>query len=375
MSNIGAQNRLFTIFRELETWGAEAAFQHGDADLCTPNASEHSRATSLGDIWQSFAVGYHEHFPANFLEDRVQAMDFKTTYGKSYASPSEEARRMEAYADNRAFVAKHMAECEQGLHTFTVGINQFADLNIDEFNALYKGLQPGNVTIPERLHQYSGRVQADTLDWRQYGVVTEVKDQGACGSCWAFSATGSLEGAWALAGRQLISLSEQQLVDCSHLYLNLGCKGGRMDSAFRYIHDKGGIMSEMSYPYTATDGSCRANPSCFVAQVRGHTGVKISSESHLLDAVAGHGPVSVSIDASKQSFQLYRGGIYNEPSCSKLHLDHGVLVVGYGTDSGIDYWIVKNFWSANWGEQGYVKMLRNHDNQCGIATQACYPTV
>ncbi|XP_037067854.1 procathepsin L-like [Pollicipes pollicipes] len=312
---------------------------------------------------------------ASALVERAEWEDFKATYGKSYADRDEEARRMKAYADNKAYVTKHMAEYERGLHTFTVAINQFADLNIDEFNALYKGLQPGNITRPERLHQYSGRVQAATLDWRQYGVVTEVKDQGACGSCWAFSTTGSLEGAWALAGHQLVSLSEQQLVDCSHLFFNLGCKGGRMDNAFRYIHAKGGIMAESTYPYTAVGGSCHANPAYFVAQVKSHHSVLIGSESHLLDALAGHGPISVSIDASHQSFQLYHSGVYNEPSCSSLLLDHGVLVVGYGTDNGVDYWIVKNSWSANWGEQGYIKMLRNHNNQCGIATQACYPTV
>ncbi|XP_037072121.1 procathepsin L-like [Pollicipes pollicipes] len=294
---------------------------------------------------------------------------FKQEHGKAYANPIEEFFRMKVYADNKAYVDKHMKEYAEGKHTFTVALNQFADLTTEEWSRTYKGLVMGS-SQPHETHQPTGKQAPSSMDWRQYGVVTGVKDQGQCGSCWSFSATGSLEGAWALSGRQLVSLSEQQLVDCSRAYGNQGCNGGLMDAAFRYIRDNGGIESESAYPYTARDGSCRASGSN-VASLSSWVDIPSGSESSLLDAAGGVGPVSVAIDASHQSFQLYSGGIYNEPRCSSRQLDHGVLVVGYGSG----FWLVKNSWGSRWGQGGYIMMTRNGSNQCGIATQASYPRV
>lgn len=175
---------------------------------------------------------------------------------------------------------------------------------------------------------------------------------------------------------KLVSLSEQNLIDCSAKYGNNGCEGGLMDNAFRYIKDNHGLDTEKSYPYEAEDDKCRYNPKNSGATDRGYTDIESGSENHLKAAVATVGPISVAIDASHESFQFYSEGVYDEPQCDSQALDHGVLAVGYGTtEDGVDYWLVKNSWGATWGDKGYILMSRNKDNQCGIATQASYPLV
>jgi cathepsin L len=258
-------------------------------------------------------------------------------------------------------------------------MNKFADMSITEFVKVMNGFNttatPRKPSARTFTYNPSLTDLPDTVDWRDKGYVTEVKDQGQCGSCWSFSATGSLEGQTFKKTGKLISLSEQNLVDCSQAQGNMGCNGGLMDQAFEYIKVNNGIDTEDSYPYEAVDDSCRFKAANVGATDTGFTDITSKDENALQQAVATVGPISVAIDASHASFQLYKHGVYNEAFCSQTRLDHGVLAVGYGTDSGKDYWLVKNSWGTGWGNKGYIQMTRNKRNQCGIATASSYPTV
>lgn len=298
-------------------------------------------------------------------------MDWARGHGKSYEAIEERRMRQGIWERNMAKINKH----NNGNNTFTLAMNQFGDLTTQEFVKMYNTYQPSQKIQSEHVYQPKYTRIPTTKDWRQEGAVTGVKDQGQCGSCYSFSATGSLEGQMALVKGDLVPLSEQQIVDCSQREGNLGCNGGLMDSVFQYIQETGGLESESTYPYTARDGRCHARKNRFVATCTGFVDIPSGNEQALTEAIATVGPISVAIDASQFSFQFYSDGIYNEPYCSSSSLDHGVLAVGYGTDDGQDYYLVKNSWGESYGLGGYIKMSRNRENQCGIATQASYPLV
>ena len=248
----------------------------------------------------------------------------------------------------------------------------------NEITVQFKGLKLGKQTISNSTKMFKssrGFKPLDAIDWREKGAVTAVKDQKQCGSCWAFSATGAIEGQHFLKTHQLISLSEKDLIDCSGSYGNDGCNGGDASIAFNFTRYNGGIDTEASYPYKAANGDCHFLANSTGANVTGYVKIPSGNESSLLEAVTSVGLISVSIDASHDSFHLYSSGVYYEPLCSTSMLDHAVLVVGYGTESGTDYWLVKNSWGEDWGLSGYIKMARNKNNNCGIATGAVYPTV
>ncbi|GAB6023071.1 hypothetical protein CHUAL_007162 [Chamberlinius hualienensis] len=215
---------------------------------------------------------------------------------------------------------------------------------------------------------------ANTVNWRTSGCVTGVKNQGQCGSCWAFSTTGSVEFACCSTRGNLVSLSEQNLIDCTYSYSNLGCDGGMMGSSFQYIIDHNGIDTVSPYTATSAPGDCKFSTVNVGCTISSFSYVPTGSEIELQSAVDGQ-VVSVAIDASHLSFQLYTCGVYNEILCSSTQLNHGVLVVGYGHLPGGDIWLVKNSWGISWGEAGYINMSRNKNNQCGIATEASYAIV
>lgn len=213
-----------------------------------------------------------------------------------------------------------------------------------------------------------------SVNWTEAGYVTAVKDQGNCGSCWAFSAIGALEATWMNYSKKLVPLSEQQLVDCSGKQGNEGCAGGWMDWAFDYVWDNA-IETEESYPYTGLNGYCHDDYDLGVFQIDGYKYVKHNSSEQLMAALAQI-PVSASI-AVGQGFQLYTSGILTQDACGDI-VNHGILVTGYGHDSALneDYWIVKNSWSADWGEAGYVRLKKTLETglgTCFICNQPVWP--
>jgi len=260
--------------------------------------------------------------------------------------------------------------------SFTLGMNQFGDLTPTEFRTLYLGGLKLNKT--QFIQMSRGKLfvakssGSESWDWRQKGAVTAVKNQQQCGSCWSFSTTGSTEGCNYISKGQLTSLSEQNLIDCSSSYGNQGCNGGLMANAMDYIIKNGGVDTEKSYPYEAKESTCRYKSSNIGGTLSSYSNLPSGDESAL--ATAGQqGPVSVAIDASQNSFQFYTSGIYYEPACSSENLDHGVLMVGAGSQSDGNYWIVKNSWGATWGQEGYIWMAKDKSNNCGIATAATLP--
>merc|ERR1712142_727518 len=293
---------------------------------------------------------------------------FKLKYGKNLLTGQEHDARKSIFANNLKFIEKHNAEHALGLHTYTVGINQFADLTNEEFVQQFTGFKAMD-DLPESAVEIVGD-RADSIDWRQMGAVTPVKNQGQCGSCWAFSTTGTIEGAYHKKTGKLVSLSEQNLMDCSRQ--NYGCNGGNPYLALMFTISQGGIDTEESYPYEMRQGQCRFDENNIGATITGAKRIIQGSEEDLQKAIGEIGPVSVAIDAAHPSFQMHHSGVYQEPYCSSYRLDHGVLAVGYGTENGQDYYIVKNSWGEQWGSDGYIKMARNQDNMCGIATMACY---
>jgi len=257
--------------------------------------------------------------------------------------------------------------------SYTLAMNRMGDWTHSEYLA-YLGTTH-TVQAYDELHVPAAEGLPPSMDWRTAGAVTPVKDQGQCGSCWAFSTTGSMEGCHFITTKNLVGLSEQNLVDCSGKEGNEGCNGGLMTWAFAYIMSNGGIDTEVSYPYTAQDGVCQYNAANDATTLAGYLNVTTFSENDLQVKVS-MGPTSVAIDASQPSFQFYSSGVYNEPACSSTQLDHGVLAVGWGNDTvggGGNYWIVKNSWNTSWGMNGYIWMSRNRSNQCGIATMASLP--
>jgi len=320
--------------------------------------------------------------PARSTEsDRYLFSKYARHHSKTY-TVAEVERRFAIFQTNLDYIQHHNAETAAGVHSFKLGLTQFADMTNAEYRKILRfhaGKPSREVDVlPEPSDEELAALPA-SVDWRTAGIVTDVKNQGSCGSCWSFSSTGSLEGAHAQATGTLVSLSEENLVDCVLGGADNCETGGWMSQAFDYVISNGGIDTEASYPYVGTDGNpCTYSAANSGATISSYVNITSGSESALQTAAAAR-TVSVAIDASSMEFQLYTSGVYDDSTCQSGlgDLDHGVLVVGYGNDaaSGKDYWLVKNSWTASWGLDGYIWMSRNANNQCGIATCASYPIV
>lgn len=298
-------------------------------------------------------------------------LNYLSEHNKSYATREEYQFRLAQFQKNMKKINDHNALNEDAE---LLAPNALADLTDEEYKQLlgYKDNRP-HMMGREQNHPVNVEDIPDSIDWRAKGAVTDVKNQGSCGSCWSFSATGSMEGRNQIKTGNLVSLSEQQLVDCSKSEGNMGCNGGLMDYAFKFAEGTA-METEAQYPYTGRGGNCDTSKKGDLT-VTNFTDVAQKSPSALASALAD-GPVSVAIDASSFRFQLYHSGIMK--SHCGTSLDHGVLAVGYGTEKGVDYWIVKNSWGERWGEKGYFRMVRdmtkeNDPGHCGIQLSASYP--
>jgi len=305
---------------------------------------------------------------------------YMNTYGKSYSTETELRQRERRFLANKAMIESHNRKGA----SFTMKMNHMADLTREEMNARRGVLSKRRVVESNNAHYTHVSSVSDisalppSMDWRQKGAVNVPQDQGVCGSCWSFGATGTIEGAYYLKYGRLEVFSQQELMDCSWPQGNNACDGGEDFRSYQWIMSNGGISFKSNYgPYLMADAPCRANATKPDAQIASYVNITMGDETALMDALVNYGPISVSIDASHDSLSFYASGVYVEPLCGNKpeDMDHAVLLVGYGTDpQNGPYWIIKNSWSTHWGDEGYVKISRV-DNMCGVETSSTYVTL
>lgn len=317
-------------------------------------------------------------FPATIYEKEFQL--WMTEYGQTFEKDDLETR-LSVFAENHEYIE----QINHQNRTYTLGHNEYSAMTLDEFHEQMKLGRYASFQNYEKFRtgiqgsvprgSFRGGVKAvDSIDWTDKGAVTPVKNQGQCGSCWSFSTTGALEGAYYIKNNKLVSFSEQNLVDCDKT--DGGCHGGLMDNAFDWIKKNGGLCTEDEYPYTGRRSfSCKDCTIVEGSDIKAHTDVTKNDDSAMMSALSQQ-PVSIAIEADQKDFQLYSSGVFTA-ACG-TNLDHGVLAVGFGTENGGDYYKVKNSWGETWGEQGYIKLARGvsqRGGQCGMLMSASYPSL
>ncbi|ESO83555.1 hypothetical protein LOTGIDRAFT_133240 [Lottia gigantea] len=302
---------------------------------------------------------------------------FKADYVRDYKSDLEERERREIWEANYDYINEHNKLADSGHHTFWLGVNKFADMTNEEFRKVHNTYRK---TVHKLTESISNR-RADItelpteVDWRKKGYVGPVPNEGQCGACWAFSALGALEGQHFKKTGKLVTLSAQNLMDCSQKEGNYGCEGGLMDSAFLYIKKNNGVDTEVSYPYKAMNGKCQFKRADVGATLSRYVDIPKGNEQALQKSIAEVGPISTAIDASNPSFQFYTKGVYYEPNCKSDQLDHANVATGYGVYNNTEYYMVREVFGLDYGMNGYIMMSRNRNNNCGIATASSYPIV
>ncbi|XP_068107738.1 cathepsin S-like [Hyperolius riggenbachi] len=298
-------------------------------------------------------------------------------YQRAYNNEGEELERRMIWEDNLKFIMIHNLEHSLGLHSYEVGMNHLGDMKSNEVSATMMGFSPYETSVSNATTVPEDAVKSktpETKDWRTLNCVTDVKAQEGCSCDWAFSTVGALECQVKLRKGKLESFSAQNLVDCSRTYGNSGCEGGFLVAAYRYIINNG-LQLDSTYPYEGQEAQCHFDVKKKAISVTSYKQVPYGDENELKEVVGRVGPVSVAVDASQRSFFFYKKGVYYEPLCSTAHPNHAVLVVGYGSEDGVEYWLLKNSWGPSFGEQGYIKLARNHYNHCGIASFGVYPVL
>jgi cathepsin F len=295
-----------------------------------------------------------------FLPKEDEAMfaftRFIKQHNKEYSSVSEFQARFEIFRENLA----HVDQIEKFSPFMDISRSEFKirhSLNTEKLAEMKSMMTKAAILSTEDL--------PESLDWRTKGAVSDVKDQGQCGSCWAFSAVGNIEGLNAIKTGKMVTLAEQQLVDCDHNG-DQGCNGGLMDNAFQYLVEAGGIESDKDYKYTARDGNCKFNKSKVAVKLAGFEDIS-QNEDQIAAALVANGPLSIAVNANP--FQMYTSGILRptKRSCNPAELDHGVTLVGFGVEKGVKYWIIRNSWGSSWGEDGYIRLERG-TGACGMNT-------
>ena len=304
----------------------------------------------------------------------AQWEDFKVKFKKGFRDSTHEAERRAIFESTLDLIESHNAKFEQGLTTYKMGINQYSDRTYEEFQETV--LMRTEPKLDDETHVKTSVAKnvkstaPSSHDWRDEGIIGDVKDQGSCGSCWAFASVGSVESAWARAGNSMEVLSEQELVDCG----DGDCNGGWVDRAYDTMLNKGGLMSEADYPYTAQNGwTCKYDESKSKASISDYKRVYggVADPESLADSVYENGPHAIYLYANS-NFQHYSSGIFSDPSCSKFSYNHAVINVGY--DKEEKYWIVRNSWDDSWGEDGYIR-IEMGTNTCNCEAYTWYPII
>lgn len=311
----------------------------------------------------------------NFLNNS----HFQNDFNKSFASVSDEHFRMNIFAKNVEKVRLHNKMSEDGIVLFKMGLNQFADMTFKEFlkrNEVNEEIVqvPDDVPFDPVMFENDESIKIPfSFDWRDHGVVSRVKDQKSCGSCYAMATVDSIESHLMIKTGKLIELSVQEIVDCAGDFETWGCEGGIKFRVYDYIKIKGGLSTSIDYPFEGAQLGCKRSQFAAVPiHLKSYVEIPSNDEELLKLAVIKSGPIAVSIDINHESFMRYASGIYEEPNCTS-NTNHAALLVGYGSEDGKDFWILKNSYGVIWGEAGYIRVARNPENLCGIASESFYP--